>query len=143
MRHMAMNRDLALMPCLAINTQTSTEVVPTNVPFNGAEMCCIIIRSPNNRIGKANTKRLMDRRTRQRYMHLYLIWRPLKRSWTRNERRRMLQRRRILLPNLLERTKRALGSAVRMVQVTHSVSPRSSVQRSSVTAARITEELTP
>jgi len=28
-------------------------------------------------------------------------------------------------------------------RVTHSVSPRSSVQRSSVTAARITEELTP
>ena len=45
MRHMAMNRDLALMPCLAINTQTSIEVLPTNVPFNGAEMCGILIRS--------------------------------------------------------------------------------------------------
>jgi len=33
------------MPCLVINTETSTEVVPTNVPFNGAEMCGIIIRS--------------------------------------------------------------------------------------------------
>ena len=45
MQHMAMNRDLALMPCLAIKTQTSPEVVPNNVPFNGAEMCGIIIRS--------------------------------------------------------------------------------------------------
>ena len=44
MRMMAMNRDLTLMPCLALNTQTSKEVVPTNVPFNGAEMCSIIIR---------------------------------------------------------------------------------------------------
>jgi hypothetical protein len=44
MRIMAMNRDLALMPCLATNTQTSIEVKPTNVPLNGAEMCGIIIR---------------------------------------------------------------------------------------------------
>jgi len=43
MRVKAMNRDLALMPCLATYTQTSKEVVPTNVPFNGAEMCGIII----------------------------------------------------------------------------------------------------
>ena len=39
------NRDLSLMPCLALNTRTSKEVVPTNVPFNGVEMCDIIIRS--------------------------------------------------------------------------------------------------
>ena len=44
LRVKAMNRDLSLMPCLAINTKTSKEVVPTNVPFNGAEMCGIIIR---------------------------------------------------------------------------------------------------
>ena len=41
----AINRDLTLMPCLALNTQTSAEIVPTNVPFNGAELCGIIIRS--------------------------------------------------------------------------------------------------
>ena len=43
MRVKAMNRDLALMPCLATYTQASKVVVPTNVPFNGAEMCGIII----------------------------------------------------------------------------------------------------
>jgi hypothetical protein len=42
MRLRAMNRDLELMPCLATYAQTR-EVVPTNVPFNGAEMCDIII----------------------------------------------------------------------------------------------------
>ena len=47
MRVMAINRELALMPCfcLAINMQTSNEVLPTNIPFNGADICNIIIRS--------------------------------------------------------------------------------------------------
>jgi hypothetical protein len=38
---------------------------------------------------------------------------------------------------------RALRSTVRMVQVTHTISPRSSEQTSSATVARIMEELTP
>ena len=44
-RVQAINRDLAFMPCLALYTQASNEVVPTNIPFNGTEMCDIILRS--------------------------------------------------------------------------------------------------
>ena len=42
----AINRDLAFMPCLRLNMQADSKVVPTNIPFNRTEMCDIIIRSP-------------------------------------------------------------------------------------------------
>jgi len=40
-RLQAINRDLAFMPCLALYTQSSSKVVPTNIPFNGTELCDI------------------------------------------------------------------------------------------------------
>ena len=43
-RVMSMNNNLSLMPCLAINTQTSDETVAANIPFNETELCGIIIR---------------------------------------------------------------------------------------------------
>ena len=142
---MAMNRDLALMPCLAIKTQTSPEVVPNNVPFNGAEMCGIIIRSlPQD---WQTQYQVVNGHKNQTKIHALIIdLEAIEKvmDQKRKEKDTLTKKKSTAKsPGKNEKGSEKRGRAVGMVQVTHSVSPRSSVQISSVTAARSTEELTP